>query len=59
MAARWPSDSPSRTGVTFNALIISNPALRIVLPIPPHKLKLGKLLQKYAALDHAEERIPG
>ncbi len=31
-----------------NALIISNPALRIVLPIPPHKLRLGKLLQKYA-----------
>ena len=31
-----------------DALIISNPALRIVLPIPPHKLRLGKLLQKYA-----------
>jgi alpha-beta hydrolase superfamily lysophospholipase len=29
-------------------LIISNPALRIAIPIPPHKLKLGKWLLRHA-----------
>jgi alpha-beta hydrolase superfamily lysophospholipase len=32
----------------IQGLIISNPALRIVLPIAPHKIRLGKLLLKYA-----------
>lgn len=34
--------------VPFDALIVSNPALRLALPIPPHKVRLGKLLLKYA-----------
>jgi alpha-beta hydrolase superfamily lysophospholipase len=29
-------------------LIISNPALRIAMPIPPHKLKLGRWLMRHA-----------
>ena len=32
----------------IDGLIISNPALRIALPIPRHKLRLGKWLRKYA-----------
>jgi alpha-beta hydrolase superfamily lysophospholipase len=32
----------------FDGLIISNPALRIAVPIPPHKLKLGRFLLRYA-----------
>ncbi len=32
----------------LDGLIISNPALRLALPIPPHKVRLGKLLLKYA-----------
>jgi alpha-beta hydrolase superfamily lysophospholipase len=32
----------------FDSLIISNPALRIAVPIPPHKLKLGRFLLRYA-----------
>lgn len=31
-----------------DGLIISNPALRIAEPIPPHKLKLGQFLLRYA-----------
>jgi alpha-beta hydrolase superfamily lysophospholipase len=31
-----------------DGLIISNPALRIALPIPRHKLRLGRLLLRYA-----------
>jgi alpha-beta hydrolase superfamily lysophospholipase len=34
--------------IPVEALILSNPALRVALPIPPHKLRLGKLLRKYA-----------
>ena len=29
-------------------LIISNPALRIAVPVPPHKLKLGRFLLRHA-----------
>jgi alpha-beta hydrolase superfamily lysophospholipase len=32
----------------LRGLIVSNPALRIALPIPPHKIRLGKILLKYA-----------
>jgi alpha-beta hydrolase superfamily lysophospholipase len=32
----------------FDGLIISNPALRIAAPIPPHKLKLGRFLLRHA-----------
>ncbi|MHB1555962.1 MAG: alpha/beta hydrolase [Isosphaeraceae bacterium] len=31
-----------------DGLIVSNPALRIALPIPPHKLKLGRFLLRHA-----------
>lgn len=31
-----------------DGLIISNPALRIVEPIPPHKLRIGRFLLRYA-----------
>jgi alpha-beta hydrolase superfamily lysophospholipase len=34
--------------VTLNGLVISNPALRLVEPIPPHKLRLGRFLLRYA-----------
>jgi alpha-beta hydrolase superfamily lysophospholipase len=37
-----------QTRVPIDGLIISNPALRLALPIPPHKVRLGKLLLKYA-----------
>jgi len=30
------------------AMVISNPALRVALPVPPLKLKVGRLLLKYA-----------
>ena len=43
----------------IQGLIISNPALRIALPIPPHKIRLGKLLLQVRALDYLEERVPG
>jgi alpha-beta hydrolase superfamily lysophospholipase len=32
----------------LRGLIVSNPALRIALPISPHKIRLGKMLLKYA-----------
>jgi alpha-beta hydrolase superfamily lysophospholipase len=32
----------------IDGLIVSNPALRVALPIPPQKLRLGKLLLRYA-----------
>ncbi len=32
----------------IEGLIISNPALRVAMPIPPHKLKLGRWLLRYA-----------
>jgi alpha-beta hydrolase superfamily lysophospholipase len=32
----------------IDGLIVSNPALRVALPIPPHTLRLGKLLLRYA-----------
>ncbi len=32
----------------INGLIVSNPALRIALPIPPYKLKLGRFLLQHA-----------
>ena len=32
----------------IRGLIVSNPAIRIALPIPQHKILIGKLLQKYA-----------
>jgi len=34
--------------VTLDGLVISNPALRIAEPIPPHKLRLGRFLLRYA-----------
>ena len=34
--------------IPVEALILSNPALRVAMAIPPHKLWLGKLLRKYA-----------
>jgi alpha-beta hydrolase superfamily lysophospholipase len=34
--------------VSVDGLIVSNPALRIVQPIPAHKLRLGKFLLRYA-----------
>jgi alpha-beta hydrolase superfamily lysophospholipase len=37
-----------RCRAPVEGLIISNPALRIALPIPPHKIKLGRWLQRYA-----------
>jgi alpha-beta hydrolase superfamily lysophospholipase len=33
---------------TFDGLVISNPALRIAVPIDPRKLKLGRLLARIA-----------
>jgi len=32
----------------FAALVLSNPALRIAMPVPPWKLKIGRFLLKYA-----------
>jgi alpha-beta hydrolase superfamily lysophospholipase len=32
----------------IHGMIVSNPALRVALPIPAHKIRLGKLLRKYA-----------
>ena len=34
--------------VPVEGLIISNPALRIAIPVPPHKLKLGRFLLRHA-----------
>ena len=31
-----------------DGLVVSNPALRVAMPIPSHKLRLGRLLLKYA-----------
>jgi alpha-beta hydrolase superfamily lysophospholipase len=44
VALRVALDRPG----SFDGLIISNPALRIALPIPPYKLKLGRFLLKHA-----------
>jgi alpha-beta hydrolase superfamily lysophospholipase len=33
---------------TIAGIIVSNPALRVALPIPPTKLRFGRLLAKYA-----------
>lgn len=32
----------------IDGMIISNPALRIVIPVPPHKLRIGRFLLRYA-----------
>jgi alpha-beta hydrolase superfamily lysophospholipase len=32
----------------IDAMIVSNPALRIALPIPPHKVRIGRFLLRYA-----------
>ncbi len=32
----------------IDGLIVSNPALRVALPIPPRKIRLGRLLLRYA-----------
>ncbi len=37
-----------RQPASIAALILSNPALRVAMPIPPAKLKIGRLLLKYA-----------
>lgn len=34
--------------VSVDGLVISNPALRIAEPIPPHKLRIGRFLRRYA-----------
>ncbi|MGO9470245.1 MAG: lysophospholipase [Isosphaeraceae bacterium] len=37
-----------RQPASIAALILSNPALRVAMPIPPAKLKVGRFLLKYA-----------
>src|SRR5262249_14827727 len=44
VALRVALDRPA----AFDGLIISNPALRVAVPIPLHKLKLGRFLLRYA-----------
>ena len=44
VALRFALEAPA----PIDGLIISNPALRVALPIPPQKLRLGKLLLRYA-----------
>jgi len=37
-----------RQPASIAAMVLSNPALRVAMPIPPAKLKVGRLLLKYA-----------
>jgi alpha-beta hydrolase superfamily lysophospholipase len=44
VALRFALEKPA----AVDALVISNPALRVSIPIPAHKLRIGKLLLRYA-----------
>jgi alpha-beta hydrolase superfamily lysophospholipase len=37
-----------RQPTSIAAMVLSNPALRVAMPIPPRKLRVGRLLLKYA-----------
>jgi alpha-beta hydrolase superfamily lysophospholipase len=42
----------------IDGMIVSNPALRLAMSIPPHKLRLGKLLLRYAPWMSLSGQIP-
>jgi alpha-beta hydrolase superfamily lysophospholipase len=44
--------------VPIGGLIVSNPALKLAMPVPPHKFRLGKILLAYAPWITLSGQIP-
>ena len=44
--------------IKLAGVIASNPSIRIAMPVPPGKLKIGKVLHVAGPLDHACEPTP-